>query len=405
MTGGGGGRMLRPMITCTEASVVDSKLEILEPGDASWDAARRAFDLAVDQRPALIAVPCDDDGVMTAVRHARELGLRVVPQCGGRDAARLGPLDDALLLRTSALAGVEIDVRAHRARVRAGARWADVAHPASFLGLAPAGGFARGASVVGTVLDHGMGWLARRHGPAADSVTAVELVTADGELVRGDADLLRAGGVITALEIELHPADDLYAGALFFSFERAAEVLRAWREWTDGAPAEITSIGRMMQFGDGFEVAELVRGRSLVVIEAAFLGGEAEGAELISPLRELRPELDTFTIVPPSALGHLHMEPEEPVARLADDGLAGPLPAAAIDDLVAVAGPGSGSPLATVELRHASGALRTLERGFFTHAAGTPTDAASAAAIEAQLALVAAALAPYGAFPARLGGV
>jgi hypothetical protein len=96
------------------------------------------------------------------------------------------------------------------------------------------------------------------------------------------------------------------------------------------------------------------------------------------------------------------MESEHPEARLADDGLVGELPAAAIDDLVAVAGPASQSPLVTVELWHASGALETLERGYFTHAAGTPTDAASATAIEAQLALVAGALAPYGAFAITL---
>ena len=296
-------------------------------------------------------------------------------------------------LAPSGEAGVEIDTRAHRARIRAGARWADVAHPASYLGLAPAAGFDRLAGVVDTVLGDGMGWLARRHGLAAASVTAVEFVTAEGELTRGDDLEDAAGGVITALEIDLHPADDLYAGAFFYSFDRAAEVLQAWRAWTEQAPPEITSIGRLVQFGDGFEVAELVRGRSLVVIEAAHLGTEAEGAELLRPLRELRPELDTFTIVPPSALGHLHIEPEQPAARLADDGLVGALPAAAIDELVAVAGPGSGSPLATVELRHASGALDAA--GFFTHAAGRPTDTASAAAIEAQLALVGAALAPY----------
>jgi UDP-N-acetylenolpyruvoylglucosamine reductase len=389
---------------------MDTDRVILEPGDPGWDAARRAFDLAVDQRPALVALPADERELAAAVRHARDRDLRVVAQCGGRGAGRLGPLDDALLLRTTQLSGVEIDVRSHRARVRAGARWAEVCDPASFLGLAPAAGFARGASVVGTVLGDGMGWLGRRHGLAAAGVTAVELVTADGELARASGDeaevqrALRDGGVITALELRLHPAEDLYAGALFFSFDRAGEVLNAWREWTESAPAEITSVGRLMQFGDGAEVAELVRGRSFVLIEAAHLGTEAEGAELIRPLRELRPELDTFTIVPPSALGHLHMESEHPAARLADDGLVGALPAAAIDDLVAVTGPGSGSPLATVELRHASGALETLERGFFTHVAGTPTDAASATAIEAQLALVAGALAPYGAFPAHLGG-
>jgi FAD/FMN-containing dehydrogenase len=384
------------MITCTEGTAIDPNLAILEPGDPGWDHARRAFDLAVDQHPAAVAVPTDEHGVVAAVREAHRRGLRVVAQCGGRGASRLGPLDDALLLRTAGLAGVEIDARAHRARIRAGARWADVADRASFLGLAPAGGFDREASIVGTVLGHGMGWLARRHGIAAAGVTAVEYVTPEGELERSDE--LPHEGVITALELVLHPAEDLYAGALFFSFDRAAEVLHAWRDWTETAPREITSVGRLMQFGDGPEVAELVRGRSFVVIEAAYLGTETDGAELIRPLRDLRPELDTFTIVPPSALGHLHMEPEHPVARLADDGLVGALPAAAIDDLLAVAGPGSGSPLATVELRHASGALETLERGYFTHAAGLPTDTASAAAIEAQRALVAAALAPYGAY-------
>jgi FAD/FMN-containing dehydrogenase len=396
------------MITCTDGTAIDSHLTILEPGDPGWDFARRAFDLAVDQRPAAVALPTDEHGVVAAVHEARRRGLRVVAQCGGHGACRLGPLGDALLVRTAGLAGVEIDARAHRARIKAGARWADLADPASFLGLAPAGGFARETSIVGTVLGDGMGWLARRHGLAAAGVTAVEYVSAEGELERVDGDeaelqrALGGGGVITALELELHPCEDLYAGALFYSFDRAAEVLNAWRAWTETAPSEITSVGRLMQFGDGPEVAELVRGRSFVMIEAAYLGTEADGAELIRPLRDLRPELDTFTIVPPSALGHLHMEPEHPIARLADDGLVGALPAEVINDLVAVAGPGSGSPLATVELRHANGALETLEHGYFTHAAGHPTDAASAAAIEAQLALVAAALAPYGAFPAHL---
>jgi FAD/FMN-containing dehydrogenase len=89
-------------------------------------------------------------------------------------------------------------MRAPTARVRAGARWADVTGPASFLGLAPAAGFASGASVVGTVLGDGMGWLARRHGLAAAGVRTVEFVTGDGELER--CDELPRDGVITALE-------------------------------------------------------------------------------------------------------------------------------------------------------------------------------------------------------------
>ena len=371
------------MISLMEPLATDAAGALLEPGAPGWDAARRPFDLAVDQRPALIALPSDEHQVVEAVREAGRRGLRVVAQCGGRAAARLGSLEDAMLVRTPRLIGVEIDARSHRARVRAGARWADVTGPASFLGLAPAAGFASGASIVGTVLGDGMGWLARRHGLAAAGVRTVEFVTADGELER--CDELPQDGVITALEIDLHPAEDLYAGALFFSPDRAAEVLQAWLEWTATAPPEITSVARIMRFGTGHEVAEMVRGRSFVLVEAAHLGREAEGAALLEPLRELRAELDTFSVVPPSALGHLHMEPEEPVARLADDGVVGPLPASSIDDLVAAAG----APLASVELRHAG------EGRYFTHASGTPTDAASNVAIEAQLALVAAALEPH----------
>jgi len=391
--------MLPSMITCrTEATISHTAREgmLLEPGDIGWDAARRAFNLAVDQRPALVALPLDDRDVVDAVLAARSRGLRIVAQSRGHRAAPV--LDDAMLLRTTALADVEIDARAHRARVRAGARWADVIDRASLMGLAPAAGFSRTAGVVGDLVGNGMGWLARSHGVAARSVTAVEFVTADGEQARVDGDMdVPAGSVITAVELALHPADDLYAGALFFSFDRADEVLHAWREWTTTAPAEITSIARVMRFADRDDIPEMVRGRSYTVVEAAHLGTDAA---LLEPLRALRPELDTCSFVPPSALGHLHMHFEHPEARLADDGLVGELPAAAIDDLLAVAGvggPKSQSPLTTVELRHASGALETLERGFFTHAAGTPTDAASAAAIEAQLALVAGALAPYGA--------
>jgi FAD/FMN-containing dehydrogenase len=384
-----------PAMTTTAQSLRE-ECTVLEPGELGWDAARRAFNLAVDQRPALIALPMDEREVIAAVRTAAERGLRVVAQSIGHRAERNGDLSDAMLLRTTALAGVEIDVRSHRARVRAGARWADVADRASFVGLAPAGGFSRTAGVVGDVLGDGMGWLARRHGVAARGVLAVEMVTWDGELVRVDGPADAHAGVITALELALHPAEDLYAGALFFSPERAAEVLHAWREWTTSAPAQITSVARLMRFADRHDVPEFVRGRALTIIEAAHLGTDAEAAELLAPLRALGPELDTFSPVPPSALGHLHMDAEHPEARLADDGIVGELPPEAIDDLVRVANCDD-CPLATVELRHATGALETLERGFFTHAAGTPTDAASAAAIEAHLALVAGALAPYGA--------
>ena len=236
-----------------------------------------------------------------------------------------------MLLRTTALAGVEIDARAHRARVRAGARWADVADRASFLGLAPAAGFSRDGR-------RRRRRARRRHGLARPPPRRRRPRRARRRVRHGRRRArprrrhrrrCRAGSVITALELALHPADDLYAGALFFSFDRADEVLHAWREWTATAPAEITSVARLMRFADRHDVPELVRGRSFAIVEAAHLGTEAEAAELLAPAaRRCAPSSTRSRSSRPSALGHLHMEPEHPEARLADDGIVGELPAA-----------------------------------------------------------------------------
>src|SRR3954466_12185254 len=241
---------------------------VVRPGDADWDTARQAFNLTVDQRPAAIAFPVDAADVATAVDYARDAGLRVAPQRTGHNAAPLGALEDVLLVRTDALQGIEIDAGRGRARVNAGAKWEDVVPAASDLGLAALHGSTGDVSVVGYSLGGGLGWYARQHGLAANSVTAVELVTADGEHVRADCDnepvradcdnepelfwALRGGagnfGVVTALEFDLFEQPLDYAGVLFFPWERAGEGLHAWREGLPSTPDEVTSVGRIMQF-------------------------------------------------------------------------------------------------------------------------------------------------------------
>src|SRR5262249_20259058 len=150
--------------------------------------------------------------------------------------------DGALLLRTSPMRGVRIDPDTRTARADAGALWQDVAVPASDHGLAGLAGTSLLVGVTGYTLGGGLGWLARRPGLAANSVTAAEIVTPDGQFVRADSehepDLLwaiRGGGgsvgVVTALEMLLYPVSELYAGVLFFPVQRAAEVLHSWREW------------------------------------------------------------------------------------------------------------------------------------------------------------------------------
>ena len=393
-------------------------LRVRRPGDADWDRSRQAWNLAVDQHPAAIAFPRDTAEVAAAVRYARERGLRVAPQRTGHNANPLGSLEDTLLLRTDALQGVEIDAANRRARVRAGAKWEDVVPQASDLGLAALHGSTGDVSVVGYSLGGGLGWYARKHGLAANSVTAIELVTADGEHVRADRDnepelfwALRGGagnfGVVTALEFDLieQPLD--YAGALFFPWERAGEVLQAWREWLPSTPDEVTSVGRILQFPPFDFVPEPLRGKSFALVEAVYLGSEDEGRELLEPLRALGPVMDTFAMVPPEGIAELHMDPKDPVPGVTDHSLLGALSAEAIDDFVAVAGSGSGSTLLSVELRQLGGALAqsspdhgaidTLDAEYAYFGVGMAPAPHIAAATRADLERVGRMLAPHDA--------
>jgi len=391
---------------------------IVLPHDRHWDEARLAWNLAVDQQPAAVALPESARDVGAIVRWARERGLRVAPQGTGHNAHPLGSLAHTVLLKTERMRGVAIDARAQRARVEAGVLWAEVTEAAAQHGLAALAGSSPDVGVVGYTLGGGVSWLSRRYGLAANSVTAIELVNAEGELVRADADqnadlfwALRGGGgsfgVVTALEFALYPITDVHAGVLFFPLERGAEVLRAWRRWVDTAPDEVTSVGRFLQFPPVPALPEHLRGQSFAVIEAVSLLGQDASDELLRPLRELGPQLDTFATIPAHSLDRLHMDPEHPVPGAGDGMVLSDLNDAAIDALVQTAGAGSHSPLLSVELRHAGGALARKVPGggavssvngrFLLFAVGMAPTHDAGTAVKAQVELVQNALAPWDA--------
>jgi FAD/FMN-containing dehydrogenase len=391
--------------------------QLVRPGEERWDSARAAWNLAIDQRPAVVAEPVDADEVAAVVNFARDNGLRVAVQAEGHGAGALaGVGEDTLLLKTRRMTGAEIDVENSRARVGAAAKWRDVIALASPRRLAPLSGSSAEVGVVGYTLGGGQGWLARKHGLACNSVLAAEVVTADGNLVRADREnepdlfwALRGGGgsfgAVTALEFELYPADELYAGTFAWPWERTADVLHAWREWVSGVPNELSTLARIIQVPPLPDIPEPVRGRQLVVIEAVYLGTEGPAGELLRPLRDLRPELDTFAPVPPAALGQLHMDPEDPVPFAGAGQMLDELPGAAIDAITDAAGPGSSSPLLSLELRQLggalaepppdAGALATLDQAFVTYGVGMIMDPGTATAINTQLDVVADALKPW----------
>ena len=297
--------------------------DVVLPGDETWDAARQAWNLAVDQRPVAVVYPESADDVATTVRFAAEHGVRIAFNAGGHNA---GPIDwgvDTLLLRTERMRDIEIDVAGGRARVGAGVLAKPLAVAAGEHGLAYLAGTSPDVGVLGYALGGGISWMVRKHGLACNSILAADVVTADGRQLRVDADTepelfwaLRGGGgnvaAVTALELRLFPIAEIVAGALFWPIERATEILTAWRRWVDTVPVECESIGRMLQLPDVPFLPENVRGRSFVLVEAAILGSASDAAALLQPLRDLGPEMDTIGPMPTSELSVVNMDPDFP---------------------------------------------------------------------------------------------
>lgn len=404
--------------TATALALRDVAAEIHLPGDPGYDAARMPWNVAVDLRPAAVAYPTSARQVSAIVAAAREDGLRIAPQSTGHNADPLAHhrLDDVVLVKTSKMHQISIDPDTRIARVEGGAIWLPVVEAAGVLGLAALHGSSPDVGVAGYSLGGGIFMYARKLGMATNSLTAVELVLADGSHVRADRGqnselfwALRGGGgsfgVVTALEFQLYPIETAYAGMLVWDRSDAEKVLRRWAAWAPDAPEEITTSFRMLNLPPIPDIPEPFRGRQLVVIDGAVLGSDQRGAQLIAGLRELRPELDTFGRMPASALSRLHMDPEGPTPGVGQSAMLGSMPDAAVDAFLAEVGPGSTTSLLAAELRQLGGALSRphpnggaldrLDGDFALFGVGIAPTAEAAAQIRTDAARLVDALGPW----------
>jgi FAD/FMN-containing dehydrogenase len=200
---------------------------VATPSDSDWDDARRAFNLAVDQHPSAVAFVEGVGDISNVIRFAAERDLKVTAQGTGHGALPLGSLDNTIVIKTERMRGIEVDADARTARVEAGVLAEELGAAAYAEGLSSLPGTSPAVGVVGYTLGGGWNWLSQRYGFACNHVNAIELVGADGEARRvdglSDADLfwaLRGGGgsyaIASAIEIELFPIAELYAGMLVF---------------------------------------------------------------------------------------------------------------------------------------------------------------------------------------------
>lgn len=338
------------------------------PGDHP-DAAGEitTFNLAVTHRPAVVVGATSAADVASAVSWAAEHGLSVAVQATGHGPVRAA--DGAVLVSTARMQGVTVDPVRRTATVAAGCRWADVVAATAPHGLAPLSGSSSHVGVVGYTLGGGMGSLGRRHGFAADLVRTIEIVTADGAVRRvdrhSDPDLfwaLRGGkgnfGVVTSLEFGLVPVTEIYGGSVFFTGPSASTVLHAFRAWAPTLPEQASASVALMRMPPLDVVPEPLRGKFVVSLRFAFDGDAAVGERLLAPMLESGEVM--FAAVAPMPYAQadaIHQDPTEPMPAWERGRMLRDLPPAAVDALLAVAGPDVDIPFAMVELRLMGGAL------------------------------------------------
>jgi hypothetical protein len=391
--------------------------KIVLPTHGRYEEARLAWNLAVEQHPAAVVFPESAQDVAAAVLFAAEQGQRIAAQSTGHNAAPLGSLADTILLKTERMRGITIDPERRVARVEAGVLWHEVVDAAARYGLAALQGSSPDVAVAGYTLGGGVSFLSRKYGLAASNVRSIEVVTADGRHVRTDREsepdlfwALRGGGgsfgIVTAIELELFPIREVYAGVLWYPIDRGDDVLHAWRELTQGNPPdELTTVGRFLNLPAIPEIPEPIRGKSFVIVEVIHLGDSGQANELIAPLRALGPVNDTVAMISTPALSHLHMDPEQPVPGVGDGLMISDVPSEALDAFIAVAGESAGFPLLSVELRHlegelgrarpGNGALASIEARYAMYAVGMTPVSDLRAPVGAQIETIKAALMPW----------
>ena len=270
----------------------------LQPGEPDYEEARRVHNGLVDKRPALIAQCRGIADIADAVRLGRTLGLGIAVRGGGHNPGGRATIDGGLVIDLSLMRAVLVDPVQRTARVQGGARWADVNRETQAYGLAVTGGAVSTTGVGGLTLGGGLGWLMAKCGMAMDNVRAVDLVLADGSLVRASAtehpDLfwaVRGGGgnfgVAASFEFQLHSIGPIVTGGIVaWPVARAREVLRLYRDLTSSASDDLMTFAALLTAPDGET--------KLVALAIAHFGEAGEAEAALAPVRAFgTPVLDT----------------------------------------------------------------------------------------------------------------
>jgi FAD/FMN-containing dehydrogenase len=362
-----------------EATVGELQTEIrgqvIRPGDTDYDEARAVWNGAHDKHPALVVRCAGTADVIKVVEFARSEGLPLAVRGGAHSIAGFSTVDGGVVLDLSPMKAVTVDLQRRRAVAQGGATWADFDHETQAFGLAVTGGLVSTTGLGGFTLGGGIGWLLRKHGLTCDNLVSAGVVTADGHLVHASAgqnsDLfwaLRGGGgnfgVVTSMELALHPVGPtVVGGLLFFPGEAAEQVLTGWRELTASMPDELTSLVDLTTAPPVPFLPESVHGTPIVAVGAMYCGPQDRGEDVVAPLRTLaEPVADLLGPVPYAAMQQM-LDPlwQAGAHNYFTSAMIDDLPDSAIDELTDrwSAKP---TPQSEIHIHHAGGAMARVQQ-------------------------------------------
>ena len=316
--------------------------ELIKPGDAQYDEARKVYNAWIDKRPALVLRCVDVADVIAGVAFARETGIPLAIRSGAHNAAGLGVVDDGIVLDLSPMKGTRVDPAQRLATVQGGCTWGDVDHATHAFGLATTGGVLS-TTGMGLALGGGIGYLTRKHGLSVDNIASVDVVLADGSFVTASADehedlfwAIRGGGgnfgVVTSLTFRLHPVDTMIWGPMLWPLEQAAEVMRAYDGWIADAPDDLNGFFAFLTVPPGPPFPEELHMQKMCGIVWCHTGTAEEAEAALAPARALGPALDLVGPVPyPAAQsafdalypsGQLHYWRADFLNELSDEAIA-----------------------------------------------------------------------------------
>ena len=275
---------------------------VVQPGDADYDASRRVYNAMIDRHPGLIAYCRDVADVMRCVDFARARSLRLSVRSGGHNAGGLGVCDEGLVIDLSAMKGIRVDAAANTVRVEGGCTWGDVDHATHAYGMATPSGIIGTTGVGGLTLGGGIGHLTRKCGLTVDNLIEADVVLADGRPVTASAEQhpdlywgLRGGGgnfgVVTSFLFRLHPIDNVVAGPTFWPLERAAEVMRWYREFIVSAPEDLNGFFAFLTVPPVAPYPPALQGQKVCGVVWCYTGAPADADAVFAPVAAFGPPL------------------------------------------------------------------------------------------------------------------